>query len=628
MNGSKVGVFKGRTALSFVLCASIAVAGVAYADDTDVYSNAYFWFRGMAADANGNGIYDKGEMSDALGGTWMQVGNAFGTSGIIYTNEVVDLPYRGVSRTMQTLYFPQTTVVTNANGWGYMDSSSFHIGGLLAKCMTDTAEDAHYAFAIRFRPDLTQPHTNYSWIVSVGHWSKTKRGMMIGFGPKFTRTITSGGATTKQTLARPYVFYGGNTWQPTGSTTTEPAATAPFFALGEWNDVVVSVSGRTVTLLVSRANSNAPINDSTRSASSKFMTTVKSFTVGSAYNLAPGDNGLVRFVSEGAEGARVAWDSTYTGTSYNAWKHFRGSIQSFAAWTNSLTVAQMREAAAWPRTDLWRVGVENDGVNEFHGGTGDVVVDMDRWNVPKTIAAGEGVTFKFTLDATGEAEMNEEFRLKATSDSSAANVRVSVNGTALGDKFVSSGGEQYWFVPAEKLLAGATNAITVTRTDSGAGAFKIDALALGGSLQYGKRDSSNFEFVREYDAPKTYDLIGGNWFDGRRIIFGQGASSGNLQYTNIVVNFSVPERQRNGYRWKLKWRFTGDGYTVMPVLNGKNLGSFASGATEQEVKLGEGNLQECNMLNIINMGSKSSYVAVDDLRLSLYEKRGLIISVR
>ena len=51
MNGSKVGVFKGRMALSFVLGASIAVAGVAYADDTDVYSNAYFWFRGMAADA-------------------------------------------------------------------------------------------------------------------------------------------------------------------------------------------------------------------------------------------------------------------------------------------------------------------------------------------------------------------------------------------------------------------------------------------------------------------------------------------------------------------------------------------------------------------------------------------------
>lgn len=151
---------------------------------------------------------------------------------------------------------------------------------------------------------------------------------------------------------------------------------------------------------------------------------------------------------------------------------------------------------------------------------------------------------------------------------------------------------------------------------------------MGGSLQYGKRDSSNFEFVREYDAPKTYDLIGGNWFDGRRIIFGQGASSGNLQYTNIVVNFSVPERQRNGYRWKLKWRFIGDGYTVMPVLNGKNLGNFASGATEQEVKLGEDDLQESNMLNIINMGSKSSYVAVDYLRLSLYEKKGLIISVK
>ena len=595
----------------------------------DVYGNAYFWFRGMAADANGNGIYDKGEMSDALGGTWMQVGNAFNTSGIIYTNEVVDLPYRGVTRTMQTLYFPQTTVVTNDNGWGYMDSSSFHIGGLLAKCMTDTAEDAHYAFAVRFRPDMTQPHTNYSWIVSLGHWTRSgaKRGMMLGFGPRFTRTVTSGGGTTRQILVEPYLFYGDANWRPSQGK-TNPAADAPFFAMGEWNDVVVSVSGRTMTMLVSRANSNADITESMRSASSRFMTTVNSFTVGDAYNLAPGDNGLVRFVSEQAEGARVAWDSTYTASSHNEWKHFRGSIQYFAAWTNSLTEAQMREAAAWPRTDLWRVGVENGGVNEFHGGTGDVVVDADRWNVPKTIAAGESVTFKFPLDATGEAEMNEEFRLKATSDSAAASVRVSVNGAVLDDKPVSPGGEQHWFVPAEKLLAGATNAITVTRTDAGAGAFNIDVLALGGSLQYGRRDNDYLEFVREYDAPKTYDLIGGNWFDGRRVIFGQGAASSNIQYTNIVVNFSVPERLRRDYRWKLKWRFTGDGYTITPILNGKNLGNFASGATESEVKLEGDDLQESNTLNIINMGSKSSYVAVDYVRLSLYETRGLVIRVK
>ena len=38
MNGSKVGVFKGRTALAFALCVSVAVTGVAYADDTDVWT--------------------------------------------------------------------------------------------------------------------------------------------------------------------------------------------------------------------------------------------------------------------------------------------------------------------------------------------------------------------------------------------------------------------------------------------------------------------------------------------------------------------------------------------------------------------------------------------------------------
>ena len=613
--------------LLILTCAMAIVALGGLSVRADVYSNAYFWFRGMAADANGNGIYDKGEMRDALGGTWMPVGNAFGTSGIIYTNELVRLPYRGVDRMMQTLYFPQTTVVTNSNGWGYMDSSSFHISGLLSKCMTDTAENAHYAFAIRFRPDLTQPHTNYSWIVSLGHWSKTKNGIMLGFGSKFTRTVKAGGGTTRQILACPYIFYGGAAWSPSNDK-TEPAANAPFFALGEWNDVVVSVNGRTMTMLVSRANSNADITDAMRSASSKFMTTVNSFTAGAAYNLAPGDNGLVRFVSEDASGKRVAWDSTYTGTSKNDWKHFRGSIQSFAAWTNSLTVAQMREAVAWPRTDLWRVGVENDGVGEFHGGTGDVVVDADRWNVPKSISAGESVTFKFPLDAKGEAEMNEEFRLKSTSDSSAADVQVAVNGTVIDRKTVSPGGEKYWFVPENVLQAGVTNTLTVVRTDSGAGAFKIDALAFGGSLQYGKRDNSYYEFVREYDAPNTYDLVGGNWFDGRRIIFGQGASSGNLQYTNIVVKFSVPERQRQMYRRKLKWRCTGDGYTITPVLNGRSLGNFASGETEHEIKLEDDVLQADNVLNMINNGSGKSYVGVDYIRLSMHEKKGLIVIVK
>ena len=285
----------------------------------------------------------------------------------------------------------------------------------------------------------------------------------------------------------------------------------------------------------------------------------------------------------------------------------------------------MREAAAWPRTDLWRVGVENDGVGEFHGGTGDVVVDADRWNVPKSIAAGESVTFKFPLDATGEAEMNEEFRLKATSDSSAADVQVAVNGTVIGRKTVSPGGEKYWFVPEKVLLAGATNTLTVVRTDGEAGAFKIDALAFGGSLQYGKRDNSFCEFVREYDAPNTYDLVGGNWFDGRRIIFGQGASSGNLQYTNIVVKFSVPERQRQMYRWKLKWRLTGNGYMITPVLNGRNLGNFVSGAIEHELKLDDDALLEDNVLNVINNGSGANYVDVDYIRLSMCEKKGLVL---
>lgn len=590
-----------------ILTLAAACAGGAWAD---VYSNAYFWLRGMGADANGNGCLDNDELHDALNGVTSLSNNLYNANGLQFTNQLVNLPYRGVARTMNCLRFVQNTVVTNENGWGYLDPAAFDIPNILNPLVKNNAADVRYSFAIRFRPEEPQPHTNYSWIVHLSHaGGTTKRGVQVGFGPIFGRVVTSDNITTTSRFARVIFMYGGGTWNPAGSNTD---GNYPFIGINEWNDVVVSVEGRKIKLLVSRDGHRWP-TPTLESSRGKFNTVFASATAADGYNLAP-NGGNLRFGTEKEESGRVAWDSRNTSSSYNTWKVFRGSIQSFAIWTNTLTEAEMREAAAWPRTDIWRVGVENDSTREFGNGTGDEAVDADRWNLPTGIAAGGEVTLKFPLDATGEAEMNEEIRLKATSASASATVRMAVNGTSLGTKSVSAGLERRWVVPAACLLPGVTNTLTLTRTDEGAGHLQIDALSFGGSLQYGKRDDSFHEFVREYDCQTTYDLIGGNWFDGRRAIFGQGKVT---SYTNIVLKFNMPQRLREAYTWKMKFKIKQRNHTARFVLNGTHLGDFATGETEyDDVLVPASALQEENALNIMNVGTRSDYMTPDYIRLT------------
>ncbi len=612
-------VLGGGRKLALVVC--LAMLSGAYAD---VYSNAYFWMRGMGADANGNGYLDNGELHDALNGVASFSTTLYNASGIQFTNQLVNLPYRGVARTMNCLRLAQNTVVTNENGWGYLDPASFEISNILNPLRKDSADDVRYSFAIRFRPEEPQPHTNYSWIVHLSHaGGDTKRGVQVGFGPIFGRVVTADNVTTTSRFARIYCMYGGSNWNPAGNNNTD--GNYPFIGINEWNDLVISIEGRKIKMLVSRDGHRWPTR-TLESSRGKFNTVLVSTTAGTAYNLSP-SGGTLRFGTERVESGRVAWDSRYTATSYNNWKTFRGSIQCFAIWTNALTEAEMREAAAWPRTDIWRLGVENDSTKEFGSGTGDEAVDADRWNVPTGIAAGGQVTLKFPLDATGEAEMNEEIRLKATSASASATVRMSVNGTDVGTKPVSAGQERWWVVPAAYLRPGVTNTLTLTRTDAGAGNLQIDALSFGGSLQYGKRDDSFHEFVREYDCQTTFDLIGGNWFDGRRAIFAQGK---NTSYTNIVLKFNMPQHLRETYTWKMKFKIKQTGHTARFVLNGTHLGDFATGETEYEnVPVPAAALQDSNELNVMNVGTGTSYMTPDYIRLTFdLPPNGTLLIVR
>jgi hypothetical protein len=125
----------------------------------DVYSKASYWFRGMGVDANGNGILDSGELRDALNlhGT---ESHDNGSCATVFTNETVNMPYRGVSRQMQCLYLPQTVTVTNdEEQLGYMNPNTFRLPAYAVQAITNRTR---FAFAIRYRPDLTRPHKDYA----------------------------------------------------------------------------------------------------------------------------------------------------------------------------------------------------------------------------------------------------------------------------------------------------------------------------------------------------------------------------------------------------------------------------------------------------------------------------------
>ena len=99
---------------------TFALLAVCMSTQADVYSNVYFWSRGLATDLNGDGLLDAAEGRDSLNRTTFSytVRNA----PLPITNAWAHLPYRGTTNFVQAVYLPQTVVVTNSEtgaGYGY-----------------------------------------------------------------------------------------------------------------------------------------------------------------------------------------------------------------------------------------------------------------------------------------------------------------------------------------------------------------------------------------------------------------------------------------------------------------------------------------------------------------------------
>ena len=594
------------------------VGGVALSSfGDDVYAKAFYWCRGMGFDANGNGKLDSGELYDSLN-HHAPASHDIGSGRAVFTNQLVRMPYRGVLRQTQCLYLPQEVVVTNETlGTGYMYPNTFRLPSYVVNAITNRP---HFAVAIRFRPDLTQVNNSYRWIFTCGHSSATyKRGFMFGFTGTGEHTASYNsnkyGLTNKWATAT--LYYGSRSWQP--------SADACKISLDAWNDVVLSVDGQKIALLVSRDGYYNPrdVTSVTNSTLAYYNTTYYTTTAPAEYNVSPMPNSSFMIGSELYSNGSIAWSTNLT---TNASKTFRGSIQSIAVWTNALTEAEMRAAAAWPRMDLWRAGVENDATTEYNGSGSATTVDVeaDRWSAPPALAAGGSITYKFPLNTTGEAQMPEVFRIKPTSTSGAGTLRVTVNGMLLGSKLVTPGRATRWFVPESLLQAGVTNVLQVTRTDTGGTPINIDVASFGGSLQYGVRDNSHYEFAMEgrYQNPSAnvYQLIGANWFDAARALFG---SNGSTAHTNTIIKFDVPDDILQNYDWRMKFRTATGGHTVTMTLNGTNLGSYTSGAEHSDIEIPDGLMRATgNELKMANTAPYKSgaYFAPDYVRLYLVDR--------
>ncbi|MBP5543535.1 MAG: hypothetical protein ILM98_05625 [Kiritimatiellae bacterium] len=610
----------GRLATTLTAAMALSV-GAARAD---VYSNAVFWARGIGVDYETPGRLAYREISDSLnrqtpyGG---QFDSGSDSKGNVFTNTLARLPYRGVDRIQQSVYFAQTVTVTNqATGEGTLTPG---LVSLPATVRSAIANRNDFAFAVRVRPDIDQacyPGT----IIGIGYGASQNKGFSVSFGAPTTNVVD--GATNILSQLR-FTFSGNSSQYPSSRCA---------IAFGDWNDIVLSVrNGTDVTVLVSRGGN---LWDGRRNSDmASWQTTVYSFSAPSGKYAYP-DSGGRNTLLLGAKDYASTYGTSRPfapGSANDITSVFRGCFQSVAVWTNALSVAEMREAVAWPRTDLWRVGIEDGDSAEFNGSgaSATVVVDEDHWMLQKTFAAGASATFRFPLDSFGEAQMPQLLRVKAASGSFAAKLAASVNGTTVGTREITAGGTAIWHVPAELLAGGVTNAITIVRTDSGASAFKFDAVSFGGSIQYGLADGGWCEFGGEAanqnginpptTTPQTkkftYDLVGGNWLDGPRAFYRSDSVS---SYTYERLRFDIPkEVLATDCRWRLKLRMLnedGDGHKAAITLNDRSLGEFAAGE-EHDISVPKGLVVSSgNMLIMQNTSTGGTgHMAPDYLRIYL-----------
>ena len=541
--------------MSFVFgLAAVAVsttlsAATVSVSSEDVFADAYIWMRGMAIDKNGNHILDVGEITNSLNTVVLTTGT-YGAAGHkpVISNEFVRLPGRGVGRQMQTLYFPQDVVWTNET------QTSGYVTPCAVTCGTPLKDfDSQYTWIVRFRPDFSEPVLDTQWLLGFGYGNS--RGMMFGLAGTSTewRKLQIHTYNSSWDLGESFVISNGCGWV----------------------DFAVTVDGQEVTAYLVKDGPTTPDGNTDIGLLKRASRTYKDT------NLVPNPGTVLRFGTESPQNGKYSMPAPSSGN--NHYKCFRGSIQQFACWKRTLSEQEILAALGWPRTETWRVGVENDATTELSADAapeGGFDVDGELWPVPNGgLTNGVSVSFKFPIEAGYDDGRAQIFRWKATSDSAEGRLGVRVNGKPLGNRSIKAGETQRWFVPAAALTVG-TNTLTVTRIDSGTGVVTLDAAALGGGWQVGRRDDDWTDFGHEGAVSNDYHVVDGNMRHVPRAMLYTG--TGDRTSWHAVM----PRSLAGEYDWILHFRTGpeggGTGTRLCIDLNGERLATKDAPGTKTD----------------------------------------------
>ena len=455
----------------------------------DVFSDAALLYRGMGVDLNGNGLLDASDWTtDAdvetietltgsnkpytINGTgkWFAFGD---TNDFRFVTGAMAFPHRNETRTAQYIHVSPTlhTNDTTVTGW----PTSLYLRWAFT---TNT-----YAVHMRFRPDIGPRHAQVIYLLTCGYVSG--RGVQIGLSQG-----TSGDTDWHTNETNSYLRLNVCGTSPTGGVTD-----GPFIEHGLWTDLVLSIDGLGIRVLVQQEGRSS---------------IVKNYTLGSGLNATPVDGTKVINLL-----AVSAFVTSQSNTLYvyggGDWRMFCGDFQQFACWDRALSWEEMHEAASGGRPWIFRVGAANGKSIEFNGTAGTTVSVTDLWRkFPASLAAAESNTASFRLEAW-QSNLPQMFTF--TPVSGEGRLAVSVNGQAVCDHTVKTGAKTLFYIPATFFVTG-TNTLTVMRTDTGAHPIVVDAFELGGSWQLGKEDRGYGEFTLEGQPfLNNFYLADGNWLD-------------------------------------------------------------------------------------------------------------------
>ena len=428
-------------------CLSLVVAEgnipVASVVDGDPFAGAYRWYR-----HDGEAFRDV--LRTAYPNSSAHKWTVRGPSGnIAHMTADVVCPYRGVTLPGEDcMYFRQESY-TNANGVIYGK------GGCMYSPIFPVSNTVAYTAFARFKIDSFQNPTNCrAQVFGTGYDWTNSRGMCLtlqGRNPENLYVYLSGGRTN--------------------FAITEPQSGEAKNRLsqGKWIDIAVVVSnnyGYVYACVEGGDFQNLGLHH-----------------FGSGGMGAP-STGSEMYIGQSSGRSATSWSSSNDDTGY-----FRGWVHQAAVWPCALSEKDVKAVFGFPSPEVARIGVANGSAAEFYGSGATAYTypaNADFRDAPNVIAAGGSLTL--TFDLAVQDVRSQLLKIASTAESVAATFAVTVNGNRIANyteqyepfnEFsVTPGGSTIVGVLSRYLRTGA-NTVTLTRTDSDAGAFELDALSFG-----------------------------------------------------------------------------------------------------------------------------------------------------